>query len=109
MPGFSGLSNHNCDRSRRDSKPCDFLISAIDFSRRLSGGGKIWRINGPARTTKSVLSIHKSEGCSATHVEWTIHAAASPVRSKSFDDAALQKIEAPDRIKNALTVWYSIT
>jgi hypothetical protein len=29
------LANHNFDRRRRDFEPCDFLISAIDFSRRL--------------------------------------------------------------------------
>jgi hypothetical protein len=38
-----------------------------------------------------------------------IHAVASPVRSKPFVNAALQKVKVIGRIKFALTGWYSIT
>src|SRR5580692_10968919 len=103
MPGFSGLSNHNCDRSCRDFEPCDFLISAIDFSRHLSCGGKISRINGPARTTKSLTSIHRNEDCSAAAPNSQFHALSSLVRHKSVVNAALQNGEVIRRIKMALT------
>jgi hypothetical protein len=76
------------------------LISAIDFSRRLSRGGKIWRINGPARTTKSVASIQESEGCSTARVEWAI---SNQPRHKSVVNAALQNGKVTARIKMALT------
>jgi len=93
------LSNHNCDRSRRDFEPCDFLISAIDFSQRLSALERYGALTAQREPPNVQQRMSNSQ----------FRAVANPSPNKSVINAALQNSKVMRRIKMALTYWHYIT